>query len=93
MTDKPCTDKPYKVGFTDGVFDLFHVGHLNLLERAKESCEYLIAGVHADSLVEGYKMRPAVIPAEDRRRILAALRCVDRAVVNETRDKIELWHL
>lgn len=47
----------YKVGYTTGTFDLFHVGHLNLLERAKQQCEYLVVGVSTDALVAEYKGR------------------------------------
>ena len=82
----------YKIGYTDGVFDLFHVGHLNLIEAAKSQCEHLIVGVHGDDVVEEYKHRP-IINENDRRRIVASIKGVDRAVVNRFRDKIKLWEL
>lgn len=73
--------KKYKVGFTAGVFDLFHVGHLNLLERCKEKCEYLIIGVCNDEYVREIKKKEPVIKEKDRQRILQALKCVDEAVL------------
>ena len=87
------SDKKYKVGYTDGVFDLFHIGHLNMIEAAKGQCEHLIVGVHGDDVVEGYKHRRPIINEEDRRRIVASIKGVDRAVINRFRDKIKLWEL
>lgn len=71
--------KKYKVGYTAGVFDLFHVGHLNLLERCKEMCDYLIVGICDDNYVTEIKKKTPVIPEADRVRIINALKCVDRA--------------
>lgn len=71
--------KPYKRGYTCGVFDLFHVGHLNLLERCKEMCDYLVVGVCNDDYVRNIKHKEPVIPENDRVRILNALKCVDFA--------------
>lgn len=85
--------KKYKIGFTDGVYDMFHVGHLNMIEAAKESCEYLIVGVHADDVVNEYKHKLPVINENDRRRIVEAIKGVDRAVINRFRDKMKLWEL
>lgn len=82
--------KHYKVGYTTGVFDLFHVGHLNLLQRAKAHCDYLIVGVTTDSLV-AYKNKQAVIPYEERRRIVEAIRYVDRVVPQVNMNKMEAW--
>lgn len=87
--------KPYRVGFTTGVFDLFHVGHLNLLERCKEQCSYLIVAVCDDEYVRAYKRKEPVIPFADRCRILAALRCVDEVVpigIEEVGDKMLAWN-
>ena len=72
-------EKRYKVGYTDGVYDLFHVGHLNMIQAAKKYSEYLIVGVHGDDVVEGYKNRRPIIPEEERRRIIGAIKGVDRA--------------
>ncbi len=86
-------EKKYKIGYTDGVYDLFHVGHLNMIEAAKAHCDYLIVGVHGDDVVEEYKHRRPIINEEDRKRIVEALGCVDKAVINRTRDKMTLWDL
>ena len=82
--------KHYKVGYTAGVFDLFHVGHLNLLERAKAQCDYLIVAVTTDELVS-YKNKKAMIPYEDRARIVAALKVVDQVVPQVNMNKMEAW--
>jgi glycerol-3-phosphate cytidylyltransferase len=87
------SEKKYKIGYTDGVYDLFHVGHLNMIETAKEHCEYLIVGVHGDDVVEEYKHHRPIICEEERCRIVQALGCVDKAVINRTRDKMTLWEL
>ena len=87
------SEKKYKIGYTDGVYDLFHVGHLNMIETAKEHCEYLIVGVHGDDVVEEYKHHRPIICEEERCRIVQALGCVDKAVINRTRDKLTLWEL
>ena len=80
------------IGFTDGVYDMFHVGHLNMIREAKKRCDYLIVGVHSDEIVEEYKNRKPIINVYDRREIISALRDVDKAVINNTRDKMELWN-
>ncbi len=85
--------KPYQIGYVPGVFDLFHIGHLNLLRNAKSRCEYLIAGVLTDELVEHFKKRRPVIPYAQRAAIVSAVSCVDRVVpvdFSNTR-KIDAW--
>ena len=85
--------KKYKIGYTDGVYDLFHVGHLNMINTAKENCEYLIVGVHGDEVVKEYKHRVPIINENDRRKIVASIKGVDKAVINRFRDKLKLWEL
>ena len=80
------------VGYTTGVFDLFHVGHLRLLNRAKSKCDRLIVGVSTDELVEDYKRKKPVIPFEERAEIVSALKCVDEVVPQEHRDKVAAYH-
>lgn len=84
-----------RIGYTCGVYDLLHVGHLNLFERCKEKCDYLIVGVCSDDYVREYKGKSPVIGEEDRCRMIAALKCVDKAVVissEETVDKVMAWN-
>lgn len=80
------------VGYTTGVFDLFHIGHLRLLQRARNKCDRLIVGVSTDELVETYKDKRPVIPFEERIEIVSALRCVDEVVPQKHRDKIASYH-
>ena len=82
--------KKFKIGYTTGTFDLFHVGHLNLLEKAKENCEILIVGVSTDELVKNYKGELPVIPFEDRIRIVGALKCVDKVIAQTTLNKLDV---
>ncbi|MBQ6907529.1 MAG: adenylyltransferase/cytidyltransferase family protein [Clostridia bacterium] len=79
------------VGYTTGVFDLFHIGHLNILERAKQNCDYLIVGVSTDELVMEYKHKKPVICYEERKRIVEAIRYVDEVVPQVDRDKMAAY--
>ena len=72
--------KKYNVGLLMGVFDLFHVGHLRLIQRASACCRYLRVGVLSDDLVEKYKNKRPVIPLDERMEILSAIRGVDEVV-------------
>jgi len=81
-----------RVGYTTGVFDLFHIGHLRLLQRAKSQCDRLIVGVSTDELVQSYKNKKPVIPFEERIEIVAALKCVDEVVSQTHRDKVAAYH-
>ncbi len=78
------------IGYTTGVFDLFHIGHVNLLRNAKSMCDKLIVGVTVDALV-AYKYKKAVIPFEERIEIVRACRYVDLAVPQETMDKLDAY--
>ena len=80
-----------KIGYIDGVFDMFHVGHLNVIENAKARCDYLIVGVNSDELRMSYKNKPGIIPFEERIRIVAAIRCVDEVYRVETLNKEVIW--
>ena len=79
----------YKMGYTTGVFDMFHIGHLNILKRAKEQCEFLIVGVTTDELCFQRKQKYPIICESDRIAIVAELRCVDQVVPQENMDKLE----
>jgi len=78
------------LGYTTGVFDLFHIGHLNILKNAKAMCDKLIVGVTTDELV-AYKHKNAVIPFHERLEIVRSIRFVDAAIPQESFDKIEAW--
>ena len=78
------------IGYTSGVYDLFHIGHLNILKNAKNMCDKLIVGVSTDELV-AYKHKKVVIPFEERVEIVKGLRCVDAVVPQESMNKFETW--
>ena len=83
--------KKYKIGYTAGVYDLFHVGHLNLLKHAKELCDYLIVGVNSDNLVREYKKKSPIICEVDRLEIIKSVRFVDEAFIVNTLNKIQVY--
>jgi glycerol-3-phosphate cytidylyltransferase len=80
-----------RIGYAPGAFDLFHIGHLNLLRRAKEQCDFLIAGVVADEVLIQHKKVTPVIPLSERLEIVRNVRFVDMAHAAMTNDKTEIW--
>ncbi|WP_445381671.1 adenylyltransferase/cytidyltransferase family protein [Robiginitalea sp. IMCC43444] len=82
--------KKYQRMYTSGCFDIFHFGHLNILERSKDLCEYLIVGVSTDELIEKEKGRRPVIPYEERARVLESISYVDQVIpqVDKNKQKI-----
>lgn len=82
-------NKKYTIGYTTGVFDMFHIGHLKILRRAKEICEYLIVGVTTDNLCLEKKKKLPVIKENDRMAIVEAIRYVDKVIPQENMDKLE----
>lgn len=83
--------KKYKTGYTQGTYDMFHIGHLNLLRQAKEQCERLIVGINSDKLVEEYKSKIPVVNEHNRMEIVKELRCVDDVVLCDTLKKTIIW--
>ena len=86
--------KKYKLGYMAGVYDLFHIGHLNLIRRAKENCEYLIVGVLTDEEVLRWKPQRPFVPFEERIEIIRSIRYVDEAILvnSENIDRIDSWN-
>lgn len=80
----------FMIGYTSGVYDLFHIGHLNLLKNAKGLCDKLIVGVTVDRLVK-YKNKKPVIPFEERIEIVRNIKYVDAAIPQEDLDKFKMW--
>jgi glycerol-3-phosphate cytidylyltransferase len=81
-----------KIGYTTGVFDLFHIGHLNVLKRAKLECDYLIVGVTSDELSMSAKKKKPIIPFQERMEIVEAIKFVDEVVPQVNYDKMEAWN-
>ena len=82
--------KKYKVGYTSGVYDMFHIGHLNIISRAKEQCEYLIVGVTTDELCYKRKNKMPIISEHDRIEIVKSIRYVDKAIFQADMNKIDV---
>lgn len=80
------------IGFTAGAFDMFHVGHLNLIKNAKARCDYLIVGVNTDELIAEYKSKKVVVPLAERMQIVESVKFVDEVIPVDTLDKEEIWN-
>jgi glycerol-3-phosphate cytidylyltransferase len=83
--------KPYKIGYTTGTFDLFHIGHLNILKSAKQFCDILIVGVTSDEKVKNQKMKTPIINQDDRIEIVSSIKYVDVALPHIDNDKFEAY--
>jgi glycerol-3-phosphate cytidylyltransferase len=81
------------VGYVPGAYDMFHVGHLNMIRNASRACDHLIAGVVTDEVLLEVKGRLPIVPLDERMEIVAALRYVDEVVVDQFRDKFEMWKI
>lgn len=79
------------IGYTTGVYDMFHIGHLNVLRRAKEQCDFLIVGVSTDGLVQKEKRKTPVIPYSERAEIVSAIKFVDMVVPQLDKNKLAAW--
>ena len=78
-------------GYTAGAFDLFHIGHLNLIKRAKENCDYLIVGITTDELIEKNKGKTPVIKFEERIEIVKSIKYVDEVCIQDDLNKVNAW--
>jgi len=85
MSDKP------RIGYAPGIYDLFHIGHLNIFREARQFCDHLIVGVLSDEMAQRTKGIVPVIPLEERLDIVSAIRFVDEAVVEDVPHKLEMW--
>lgn len=97
MTEKDLSEfaepgrRPHRVGYAPGAYDLFHIGHLNILRHARSQCDYLVAGVVSDEMAELAKGRRPVIPLVERLEIVRSVQYVDAAFVETVPDKVETW--
>ena|SRR3989344_3065409 len=91
MLQKLNKKEGIKVGYTTGVFDLFHIGHLNLLKNAKRYCDKLIVGVTTDDLSVAFKNKRPIMPLDERMEIVRSIKYVDEVIIQESMDKFEIW--
>lgn len=81
-----------RIGYAPGAYDLFHIGHLNILRQAKSRCDYLVAGVVSDEMCELTKGRRPVIPLAERMEIVGHISLVDEVYAERTPEKLDAWH-
>ena len=79
------------IGYTTGVFDLFHVGHLNILENAKKHCDVLVVGVTTDELAYKLKNKIPIIPFKDRLELINSIKFIDKVIPEKNVDKFKAW--
>lgn len=84
-------EKKKIIGYTAGVFDMFHIGHLNILRQAKERCDYLIVAVSTDELCESYKKKKPIVCYDERKEIVESIKYVDEVVPQIDRNKFGAW--
>lgn len=78
-------------GYVPGAWDMFHIGHLNILQRARQNCDFLVVGVVTDDALLQAKGKLPIIPLEERMDVVRAMSIVDRVVVDRSSNKIEAW--
>ena len=76
------------IGYTQGTYDMFHIGHLNLLRNAKAQCDFLVFGVNSDELVKQYKRQSVIVPLAERMDIVGSIRYVDQVISCDSLDKM-----
>ena len=81
--------KKYKIGYIQGTFDMFHIGHLNLIRNAKKLCDKLVVAVNTDELVQEYKNKIPIINFKERYEIISSIKYVDETVIARDRDKMK----
>lgn len=93
MSDKPVAapHRTGRVGYVPGVFDMFHVGHLNILRHARVDCDYLIAGAVSDEKARAAKGKLPVVPLVERMEVLRHCRLVDEVVAEDVPSKVQMW--
>ncbi|MFR8623821.1 MAG: adenylyltransferase/cytidyltransferase family protein [Ruminococcus sp.] len=84
--------KKYKIGYTNGVFDLLHVGHLEFLKKAKSYCDYLIVAVCEDQLAYANKGKLPIFSVEERMTLLESIKYIDKVVIQTTTDRVLEWN-
>ncbi len=91
MKENDIQNSKMILGYTAGVYDLFHIGHLNILKNAKSLCDKLIVGVSTDELVKDYKNKTPIIPFHERLEIIRSIKFVDGVMPQDTMNKVEIW--